>query len=452
MKFLIILGSISLLYGILSRKIPEITSFLLKIGLIIAILTCLCGFFIDYKNTLIYGGVDLRSRITGARLLLKGICPYTYKWDPRDSDLLLDPVDSPDLILNRTAVSPSYLALFSPFSGLPYSIQRIAWLLIQWILLILSIALFAHTCPSKRKAMLVWIGGLFFISCGYFWRLHVERGQCYILYVFLLSASYWFIMKVSRCGSLVSGFLIGITTTLMPPMIFMNIPILVYKKWKLFLGNIIGMICGIIPSCYLWGIGNWNSFLIRSTLNHRDTINEFPLSNIVCPLRIEGMNNLTRFYPFPFSDASLWHIASKYLKLTLPIGVFFGLLILALATSYFFLCRYRLKNIEPSLLFLIGTSLIYISTFFVFSPRYSYTNTLWLLPLCLIIINPDSFILFSKPLIIPVITGLFFSVSLIPRSNLMLLALDYLTLFCSVFASIYFLCLAWHRQQATERL
>ena len=450
MEFLVILGFILLVYGVLARRIPEITSFILKIGLIIAIITCLCGFFIDYKNTLAYGGVDLRSRVTGTRLLLKGICPYTYKWDPKDSALLLDPVDAPDKAYNRVAVSPSYLALFSPFSSLPYLTQRIAWFLMQWILLILSIALFAHASPSKRKTILVWIGGLFFISGGYFWRYHVERGQCYILYVFLISAAYWCAVKFSRWGDLVSGFLIGVTTTFMPPMILMNIPMLAYKKWKLLLGNIIGMTCGIIPSCYLWGIANWDYFLTRSALNHRSTIQLHP-DNAICPLRIEGMNNLTRFYPFPISDASLWQITSKHLKLSLPIGFFFALLILVLAVSYFLLLRYRLKKIESSLLFLIGSTLVYLSTFFIYAPRYPYTNTLWLLPLCLIIINKDFLILLSKPLAIPVIAGLFFTVYLLPENDLMFLGLQYLTLSCGVFASIYFIRLAWHKQNAAER-
>jgi len=41
-------------------------------------LALLVSFVVDLANTNVNGAIDLRNRITGARLLESGIDPYTY--------------------------------------------------------------------------------------------------------------------------------------------------------------------------------------------------------------------------------------------------------------------------------------------------------------------------------------------------------------------------------------
>ena len=60
--------------------------------LIFAIIISVFGFYRDFTNTIRYGGIDLRPRVVGARLLLEDIDPYHFKWTQNESDLLLDPV------------------------------------------------------------------------------------------------------------------------------------------------------------------------------------------------------------------------------------------------------------------------------------------------------------------------------------------------------------------------
>jgi len=43
-------------------------------------LVLLCSFGFDYQNMAHGGSIDLRNRITGIRLLEKGVDPFHYKW------------------------------------------------------------------------------------------------------------------------------------------------------------------------------------------------------------------------------------------------------------------------------------------------------------------------------------------------------------------------------------
>src|SRR3954470_14128773 len=38
-----------------------------------------------------YGGIDVRNRCVGARVLTAGMDPYTFRWQPGMPDTLLDP-------------------------------------------------------------------------------------------------------------------------------------------------------------------------------------------------------------------------------------------------------------------------------------------------------------------------------------------------------------------------
>ena len=218
---------------------------ILSILLIFAIFISITGFFNDISNTVKFGGVDLRNRVVGARLLIDKQDPYHYKWQKGDSPLFLDPRDNPDWKVNRVTVPPTVLMFHTSFSWLGYKIQRYLWLFVQWFLLLGSIFLFSKSSGSNAKSKLIWICGLFFVGSSFFWRLHVERGQIYILYVFLITLSYWIYTKKRNDSEIWSGIIAGIAMSLRPPLIVLSLPMLIYKRINFIAGNIIGIIIGI---------------------------------------------------------------------------------------------------------------------------------------------------------------------------------------------------------------
>ena len=96
-----------------------------------------------------YGGVDLRNRVVGARLFLKGINPYIAQAKPPENECFLDPCQRyPGR--SRTTVTPPVLLFYGTLSNVPYSYQRFIWLIIEWIAMIASLLLLLKSTGSEK--------------------------------------------------------------------------------------------------------------------------------------------------------------------------------------------------------------------------------------------------------------------------------------------------------------
>ena len=140
---------------------------ILSLLAIAAIVISIIGFVVDLHNTLTYPGTDLRNRVVGARLMLEGIDPYFFKWQPGLSDKFYDPLDIPTEFLSKLSVPPTVLALHSTIAGLSYVQQKIVWLLVQWAALIGTVLIFIKTSNSQAKNYLIFAVS-FFLPIVYF--------------------------------------------------------------------------------------------------------------------------------------------------------------------------------------------------------------------------------------------------------------------------------------------
>ncbi|MEC4881463.1 MAG: hypothetical protein SAL70_08950, partial [Scytonema sp. PMC 1070.18] len=136
----------------------------------------LLGFLVDLKNTFEYGGIDLRNRVVGARLLNRGMDPYYFKWSQGQDERLLDPLDKPYIPVSRVTVPPTVLLLHSTFANLPYFIQRVAWFLLQWGAFLTSLFILIANVKKGIEIKLLLMLGLLFVSSN-FWRIHTDVGQ-----------------------------------------------------------------------------------------------------------------------------------------------------------------------------------------------------------------------------------------------------------------------------------
>ncbi|MDH4128748.1 MAG: DUF2029 domain-containing protein, partial [Spirochaetota bacterium] len=235
-----------------------------KILLIFSILVSLIAFGTDFKNTFQYGGVDFRDRVCSARAYKMGLNPYNYKsynFKGRQADLLFHPLEYlPEIPVSRINAPPTVLILFLPFADISYKTQRIIWFFIQWGMLILSLILL-HLCTDNgEKRYIIWILGLLFISGNYFWHFHVERGQIYILYSFLIILAYWVLQKSFSFKSFLSGFILGFVASLRPPIILMGIPIIIGKDWKMLAGGVFGLLFGFTLTIIFADISLWEKY------------------------------------------------------------------------------------------------------------------------------------------------------------------------------------------------
>jgi len=76
-----------------------------------------------------YPGIDLRAKVVGARLLLRGMNPYyNYRIESHPEHLRM---------LNEDTYSPPLLLLYAPLCELSWKTQRVIYFLVDWIAILL---------------------------------------------------------------------------------------------------------------------------------------------------------------------------------------------------------------------------------------------------------------------------------------------------------------------------
>jgi len=196
------------------------------------------------QKALTDGMKDLQTRVVGTRVFLLKENPYTFHRDSITSEDFIDLTDTVDWTVNRLTVTPLALVLNIPFIFGSVIVQRIIWLLFQWVLLIGTLFIFISMTNSKTKKR--YLCGLFaFISISYIWQTHLIWGQLYILYAFLLAVSYKiFVFDKSR--DLLSGFIVGFTSCLRPTMGAIWAPMMFSRRKAFSLGGVLGFLFGIL--------------------------------------------------------------------------------------------------------------------------------------------------------------------------------------------------------------
>jgi hypothetical protein len=361
----------------------------LSVLLAAVIFISVLGFVKDIVNTQDYGGVDLRNRVVGARVMLEGLDPYHFKWSESYPDTLLDPVDNPDNEVSRVTVPPTVLMLHVPLARLPYHAQRTIWLYGQWLLLLASIFLLALCAKTRNQAKSIWIIGLFF-SCTGIWRFHVERGQVYILFVFLAALALWLCRRPWKYAALWGGIALGITASMRPTLALMLLPMLAFRKWKLSAGLAAGLVIFVLLSVAIFGVPLWKDYSSAMRYHERDNLGlAQPISEDNATRYIEGTGYYGSYKEFPDINTSLqwflkynWDLNAKAQALSMMLAF-----VLLLAAAYLILFWKRDVSLETT--FLAGFSIMLVAEFFLPAVKTYYFNIMWLVPLSLLAISVE---------------------------------------------------------------
>ncbi|MDO9577103.1 MAG: glycosyltransferase family 87 protein [Candidatus Cloacimonadales bacterium] len=355
--------------------------------LIFAIFLSITGFFADVSNTVKYGGVDLRNRVVGARVALNQMDPYFYKWSEGSPEYFLDPPDHPNLPVNRVTVPPTVLQFHSIFCDLPYSLQRFGWTIFQWVMLLSAIALLGKSTDDKSNSKLIWIVCLFFVADSYIFRLHVERGQIYILYTFLIALSYYLIIRLKRNSDFWSGLIAGYASALRFPMLLIGLPFLLCKRWKFLIGQVFGFAIGISASFLFIKPHIWKSYF--SAMNLHGLVHEgiIKITSERYPhINIDGIKNLYIGARLPVSDSSVQGMMHN-IGIQLSSGFLLVVFSVVVALLMFFFLKIKNKYKTTGFLFLLGSIIIIISEIFLPAARYNYSDVIMLIPLSLVILD-----------------------------------------------------------------
>ena len=393
----------------------NINSKLVNLLLIAASVIIIISFLVDIRNTLTYPGTDLRNRVVGARLMLDGIDPYFFKWQPELSERFYDPLDIPTKILSKLSVPPTVLVLHSLFAGLPYLQQKIIWLLVQWAAFISTSLIFIKTSNDKTKTNLILITSFLFAS-SLFWRFHVNSGQIYIVYVFLLSIAWLFLKQRSNIGILLSGLFVGITVSLRPSFILFFIPFIIGQEYLFILGGILGTTVSVGISLLVVKTFIWKQYFLTILgmtgfidLKRYSPLKEKISSNITYPKVVEGFDWSIRNPLEGYLDnTSLYDVLNA---LDIPNKRHILVFSFIIAIIFLSLCvwKFHYKNNKIDL-FLWGTVTCLIGEFFIPVGRYSYYDIQMILPLLIIIDRANVLDLIYQKNIIILLLGLSLSI------------------------------------------
>lgn len=273
-------------------------------------LALVVSFGIDFANTAQGGAIDLRNRITGARLLEQGIDAYHYKWHKGEPAEYCDPFNNPKLKVSRTTATPALLMLHLPLAALPYRLAQLLWLLAQWLLLLGTGWLWLRACATSPAR---WLTALFVVGFTYTaaWRLHAERGQSYVLLAFVFACWLTATLDSKRGNGFWAGLIAGFLVALRPPFVLLG-PFLALHRRGQLAGAAAGLLLGLaLPM--VWEAGCWPGyFSAMQTNSELNRTHFYPHYAQAYPPLIEGVPTdiLAHYVPIPFAEFSfpaLWN-------------------------------------------------------------------------------------------------------------------------------------------------
>jgi len=139
---------------------------------------CLLCIFVSISDLKTYPGSDLRPKVAGARLLAAGLDPYDFNAPPPDNEYFRTN--------NLISFTPGLLLLYVPLSAIPFETQRAVYFCLDWLFAAFAFYLLQRIlCETRLEKYLCWMIYAAFIVCSYSFRLHLERGQYYMLLMLL---------------------------------------------------------------------------------------------------------------------------------------------------------------------------------------------------------------------------------------------------------------------------
>ena len=393
-----------------------------KFLLILAIAITVIGFMFDLKSTFTYPGTDLRNRVVGARLALEGIDPYFFKWHPGLPKIFYDPMDRAEDILTKLSVPPSVLALHAPIAQLSYKSQKVIWLIVQWATFLGILSIFYQSNESRNRRNLVLLLGFFFAN-SLFWRFHVNSGQIYVVYIGLLSVSWFLLNQQFKYKEVAGGFFAGITAGLRPPYVLLLFYFLIHRRYSFVVGGVAGILFAVFSSLSVFSSFIWRRYILTMMgmtgfVNLQQLfpkLRESIVSQAIAyPQVVEGVDyrirNPLEGYEGEFiSNSALFGVFTALDLSQKKEILVIGFLIIFIALCWFSL-KYSIKQKDLNLIFLFSTVACLISEFFIPVGRYSYYDIQLLLPLLIIFSTADVQELFHSKLIWLLIAGFIVSI------------------------------------------
>ncbi len=282
---------------------------------LLTILTLLAawGLVRDGINTHKGGAIDLRNRLTGTRIAQADKDPFLYKWEQGEPAVFCDPFNLKTWPLSKTTVTPVALAVNLPYSGLNYKPIQWLWFLIQYGVLALGCLAW---CQGSSRSNLFWgLGWTLLFCCSAAWRLHVDRGQIYVVYAGLLLLLVALSRHSTWWKSLIEGTAGGLLMGLRPTFISHFAVPAAERRW-LATGTSLATLAAMVGlPMLLFGGDIWTQYKSAMDEHARLYLEQVPPTSapMSFPANVENMpfDELAGFArTIPFADTSIHKLTS----------------------------------------------------------------------------------------------------------------------------------------------
>ncbi len=324
---------------------------------------------------------DLRTRVTGTRLIDNQKSPYFYKFQIGDPTSILNATERQSEIVNGNTVTPTVLLFTNLLHKLPLHNIRDIWYIISY-LFFFGIIFFLVLNTLKKyefsNYFLLLCASLFCLIGG--WRLHCTAGQMYIIYAALGVATFYFYQKGNF---LVAAILAGILTACRLPAFLVFLPLFIFKKnTKLLTYFGLTVISIFILTFFVYDINIWKEYFSAMQYYSLENAGQIPQIrsniNFVIPDYSEGIPNFStaKINSYAaFNNPDIFSIQKILVKLHLPStpSILYSLFFVFITTLFFIINKFNRKFYSnQKLLLLFSSILMIIADYFLPALRFNY--------------------------------------------------------------------------------
>ena len=193
-----------------------------------------------------------------------------------------------------------------------------------------------------------------------------------------------------KFNRLLSGVIIGYSSVLRFPMVLIGLPFLICKRWKFVIGQIIGVVLGILTSFLFVDYEIWRGYFKAMSIHSKIHLGIIEINTMRYPhIDIEDMRDLWIWARLPITDSSIQGIVKKYLGIQISTNILLISLIISIMLLIILFLRIKKQYENYNFIFLSSILIILVSELFLPAARFSYSNVILLPIFSLIIINSE---------------------------------------------------------------
>jgi hypothetical protein len=336
---------------------------------------------------------DLRTRVTGTRLLNANKSSYFYKWQNGDDLRLLNATEQQSQIVNGNTVTPAVLLLTDGLHRLPLATIATIWFYLSYALFFGIIALLFVKFSKNQSATNIFLllcAASFCLIAG--WRMHCLKGQMYILYAAMAVASYYCYYRNQTTAAAILGALLTICRL---PAVLLFLPLFLFKKnTRFLLIYCITLVLAVTGTMLFFGTHIWSDYFSAMQFYGLENAGAIPeirnTDAISVPAVMEGLPSFVSVKLAQYENTiqpDIFSVQKLLIQLSLPntSGILYASFFLFVVFLFLLINRFNPRfYLNQKLMILFAAVLLVICEYFLPALRFNYNFVQFLVVISII--------------------------------------------------------------------